>query len=359
MSRTYEPDQLLAANEDAAVFYRRHLLGPDGDGPRRYLIQRGFKSLLGDTPWNVGHAPASWTALHDHLSELGYSDDCQQTAGLTTVSRHGRVIDRFRDRITFGIRDGRGQLVGFAARSAPESRGPRYLNTPKTALFDKSSVLFGLGETSISTATTHVLVEGPLDAIAVRIADSSTYAALALCGTALTAKHIGLIRSLHSERLILAFDGDHAGDRALEDSTALIGADRASAVRLDNNDPAGLLHVCGPRRLTEELARARPAVHVLLDRYLERWPDRRENAEAAVACLRETARMINRVRPTDIASLAARLGIETRLGLETVSAELASAFAPKATWSRSPVNNRSIQRTAHDRREGYTSTLRV
>ena len=359
MSRTYSHDQLLAANEDAAAFYRRHLLGPDGHGPRRYLIQRGFEALLEDTPWTVGHAPASWTALHDHLCELGYSDDCQQAAGLTTLSRHGHMIDRFRDRITFGIRNSRDQLVGFTARNPPDSPGPKYLNTPKTTLFDKSSVLFGLGETSRTQATAHLLVEGPLDAIAVSIADSHTYAALALCGTALTSQHLGLIHSLNSERLILAFDGDPAGGRALEDATTLIGADQASALRLENNDPAGLLHACGPGRLSQELIHARPAVHVLLDLHLAQWANRRENAEAAVACLRETARMIARLKPTNIAPLAARLCTETGLAPETVSAELAASFAPEAPGRRLPASNRHTRRTAHDRRDDYPFALRA
>lgn len=327
---TGEPsrDQLIAANEDAAAFYRRHLVGPDGDGPRRYLSGRGFAALLEDTPWTVGHAPVAWTALHDHLSELGYSDETQLAAGLTLISRRGHVIDRFRDRLTFGIRDHQGHLVGFTARTGPEGRDPKYLNTPKTELFDKSQLLFGLGEATTSPATSCVVVEGPLDAIAVTLADPATYVALALCGTALTASHAQAIRSTAHTELILALDADPAGTRALENAAAALSDQRTAAVRWPQHDPAGLLADAGPQAVSEALSTARPATDVLIELHLASWPDRLDNAEAAIACLREAAAVIARVRPSDVAGLATQLSRETKLPLLTVTTELTEALSP-------------------------------
>lgn len=324
-------DELLAANEEAADYYRRQLLGRNGEGPRDYLTRRGFAALLTDTPWTVGYAPASWTALHDHLSSLGYSDETQLAAGLTTTSSRGNPIDRFRDRITFGIRDERDCLVGFTARAAPEGLGPKYLNTPRTDLFDKSSTFLGLGEATRSPATTHVLVEGPLDAIAVHLADARRYAALAMCGTAITTRHIYAFKQLQPNQVILAFDGDDAGDRALENAITLIGNGRTRAVRHANQDPAALLASGGSARVARQLADARPAVQVLVDVYLHRWPDRRVNAEAGVGCLRETAAAICRAMPDDVASIARRLCTETGLEIATVTAELAYALGRSAT----------------------------
>lgn len=325
---TGEPsrDQLIAANEDAAQFYRRHLLGPDGDGPRRYLSGRGFAALLEDTAWTVGHAPAAWTALHDHLSELGYSDEAQLAAGLTSMSRRGHLIDRFRDRITFGIRDGQDELVGFTARTGPDGRDPKYLNTSKTTLFDKSQVLFGLGEASRSPAASYVLVEGPLDAIAFNLADPSGVAALALCGTALTAKHAEIVGSSAYDRLVLAFDDDAAGARALETAAvALCDESTVAVVSHTGHDPARVLASEGPLALAKALSSARPAAEVLLELHLRKWPDRFENAEAAIACLREAASMVARVNPPDVAAVARRLIDETRLPTPTVTTELANA----------------------------------
>lgn len=344
-STEFTREQLLAANEDAAAFYRRHLFGPDGEGPRRYLIERGFEALLDDTPWTVGHAPAGWTTLHDHLSELGYSDECQLAAGLTTISRHANPIDRFRDRITFGIRNASGDLIGFTARNAPDRSGPKYLNTPKTDLFDKSSELFGLGEAASSSAATHVVVEGPLDAIAVYLATHGELAPLAMCGTALTGHHAYTIHALEPGELILAFDGDAPGDRALETAAATFGAETL-AIRLTRGDPASVLEAEGPQRLSREVALARPAVQVLLDLYLERWPDRLENAEASIGCLRECACMINLVSPADVASIVTRLENETKLGTETVTFEIVQALerTPRSRGLR-VLNHRRLANT--------------
>lgn len=328
MTSTPAPDKLLAANEDAAEFYRRHLLGPDGDGPRHYLIRRGFAALLDDTPWTVGHAPPGWTALHDHLSQLGYSDDVQLAAGLTSISRRGTLIDRFRDRLTFGIRDRQDRLVGFTARTGPEGREPKYLNTPRADLFDKSQILFGLGEATRSPAPACVLVEGPLDAIAVHLADPTNVAPLALCGTALTAKHAEVIRSAPYERLVLVLDGDTAGTRALEKAAAALHDPRTKAVTTRaGHDPASLLTDDGPPALSQALDSARPAADVLLEIHLAKWPDRLDNCEAAIACLRETAHMIAKIQPQDTAALAIRLSHETKLTLGTVTTELTEAVS--------------------------------
>jgi DNA primase len=346
---TSEPsrDQLLAANEDAAEFYRRQLLGPDADGPRSYLTNRGFASLLDRTPWTVGHAPASWTALHDHLADRGYSDKTQLAAGLVFISRRGHLIDRFRDRITFGIRDQHDQLVGYTARSGPDGREPKYLNTAKTGLYDKGQVLFGLGEATRSSAATCVLVEGPLDAIAMSIASPTTVAALALCGTAVTGTHAQMIRSTPYERLVLALDGDPAGARALERATAILNDDRTRAVHCPGHDPASVLATDGPTALSHSLSSARPAVAVLLGLTLAKWPDRLENAEAAIACLREAAAMIGRLKPADVAGLAVGLSRETSLTTLTVTNELTSALSSSAPGRVDPTHHRVTHGHSH------------
>lgn len=339
---TSEPshDELIAANEDAAQFYRRHLLGPDCAGPRSYLTQRGFAALMDDTPWTVGHAPPAWTALHDHLSELGYCDETQLAAGLTSVSRRGNLIDRFRDRLTFGIRDSRDELVGFTARTGPRGRGPKYLNTPRTDLFDKSSVLFGFGEATRAAArSSYVVVEGPLDAIAVNLAEPTGAAALALCGTALTQKQAQAIRSIRYDRLVLVLDDDSAGARALEHASMALADPRTAAIRCPRQDPAGLLACDGPLALSTALSSARPAVEVLLEAHLAKWPDRLDNAEAAIACLREAASTIAKLKPPDVATLAAHLSRDTRLPIRTVTTELADAL-------RSPDSAR-VPRASH------------
>ena len=103
-------DVLLAANEDAARFYRDQLLSSTSSGPSTYLTQRGFGTLLDETPWTIGYAPAGWTSLLEHLSQQGYTSAALLAAGLACRTRRNTLVDRFHDRITFGIRNPEGEL---------------------------------------------------------------------------------------------------------------------------------------------------------------------------------------------------------------------------------------------------------
>lgn len=343
-SEKVSPDELVAANEDAATYYRRHLLGSDAQGPRDYLIGRGFAAVLEDTPWTVGHAPASWTALYDHLADLGYSDQTMLAAGLVTLSRRGTPIDRFRNRITFGIRNLDGQLVGFTARSAPGAGEtvPRYLNTARTPLFDKSSVMFGLGEMARSSLaeTSLVLVEGPLDAIAADLANTKgidRLAPLALCGTALTTRHTELLTGLAPKAIIVAFDDDPAGARAaqhayfqLRPSTTHLRAARLE----DHRDPADELERSGPANLRVRLTADRPLADRVVDDYLATWPNVPKNAEATICALRGAARLVSQMSPNDISRQATRLASRLRLSDQTVTRELCAAVSLSAAPSR-------------------------
>jgi len=338
---TWSPDQLVAANEDAADFFRRHLLGHHGRGPRHYLTQRGFEALLDHTPWTVGYAPATWTALHDHLSGLGYSNDCQRAAGLVTTTRDDRIIDRFRDRITFGIRDLDHALTGFVARSSPDAppSSPRYLNTPTTTIYNKSETLFGLGEqaTLLRSSATSVLVEGPLDAIAIHLAASragSRHVGLALCGTALTDKHAHTALIGTPNSAILYFDPDPAGQRAMRHAHELLHprVDEVRAITLSGTgDQADALRHGGLAAIVRQLDDARPAVDAIIENQLASWPIRQTGAEADLARLRELAKLIANTPCPDVARQAARL--RHRLGLDdkTIARELADAI----TTSRS------------------------
>src|SRR5512144_567032 len=107
---TVDRDVLLAANEDAARFYRDQLLASSSSGPRGYLTARGFGTLLEETPWTIGYAPAGWTSLVEHLRQQGYTGDTLLEAGLACRTRRNTLVDRFRDRITFGLRNSEGEL---------------------------------------------------------------------------------------------------------------------------------------------------------------------------------------------------------------------------------------------------------
>ena len=136
----------------------------------------------------MGYAPAGWRALIAYLRGLGYGDAVIQAAGLARRTRRGALVDFFRDRAMFGIRWPDGTLAGFTGRARPggDRPGPVYLNSRTTGLYHKGSLLFGLyeGRRALAAGARPVLVEGPLDAIAVSAA--GPYAGVSPCGTALT-----------------------------------------------------------------------------------------------------------------------------------------------------------------------------
>lgn len=328
-----ERTRLVAAHEDAAEFYRRMLLGPEGHGPRRYLTSRGFEALLDETRWAVGYAPSGWTRLRDHLGDLGYHDETLLAAGLTRLSRRGTPIDSFRDRITFGIRDLDHSLVGFTARCSPDAPAhvPKYLNTSRTAMYDKSRLLFALGQAS-EHRDALVISEGPLDAIAIDLSFRSREVrptCVALCGTAITEHHRNTVVKLGATRVILAFDNDAAGASAREHTYRLLhGSAEIDAIELPNGaDVAEVFKTSGSEGVRSILTGARPAIDAIIDDRLAAWPQRSENAEAGIACLRSLTQLLADLKPDDMARQAIRLRDSTNLPAIVVTRELAEAIA--------------------------------
>jgi DNA primase len=328
--------EITEVNEAAARYYRDQLQAPDHTGPRDYLTARGFSGLLRESPWSIGYAPDGWTNLHSHLKQHGYSDETMLTAGLITISRRGTPIDRFRDRITFGIRDLDSRLVGFTARVAPTAPAttPKYLNTPRTPAYDKSSVLFGLGEAQTShVADAVVVTEGPLDARAVGAMGDGRWAPLALCGTSLTAMHARRVEQL-GRPAVLAFDDDSAGRRALERAiatmTPITGEPWAVRIGL-GQDPAGLYERLGPEALMAALETATPASDLVVTRILQKWGSTVTAPHRTVPCLREASVALSKLGISNVARHAACLSEALSLEPSTVTHELARAVSARET----------------------------
>jgi DNA primase len=283
-------DRLIAAHTAAASFYAEQLTGPAGAGPLRYLQSRGVAWAVTDPEWSVGYAPASRNALVNHLRVAGFTAREMTTAGLGTLTDDGRVIDRFRDRIMFGLRDpsveGR-PVIGFIGRAAPNAAPgvDKYVNSRNTPIYHKSAVLYGLAE---QHAAAHaggpaVVVEGPIDVLAVaglRHANAGPAPiAVGTCGTALTAEHVAALTAAvdTSAGVIAAFDGDAAGRRAAERAYHLLTpayehrrGEAAGPVRgvevPAGHDPASINERYGPDALTRLLdERSAPLVDLVLE----------------------------------------------------------------------------------------------
>lgn len=222
--------QLYDANEAALRYFRRALEGNAGTPARDYLDSRRF----GDEAislFDLGFAPRSGDGLVAHLRERGLDDRIFLAAGLAMTDDAGRPRDRFRGRLMFPIRDVSGKIVGFGGRILGEGQ-PKYLNSPQTEIFDKSSVLFGIHRTgnAIKDAGSAVLVEGYLDTVRAHLGGFSNV--VAGLGTAVTAKQLALLGRL-TETVILALDPDPAGQRAAV-RTSLAALQEAGASRARN-----------------------------------------------------------------------------------------------------------------------------
>ncbi|NIH69219.1 conjugative relaxase-like TrwC/TraI family protein [Modestobacter marinus] len=211
-------ERLLELNQQAAAFFTAEY---QGSWAPAYLTDRLGTNLLDVERFTIGYAPAGWTGLTDHLRGLGASDDEIVAAGLGSHDSTGRVIDRFRDRVVFAIRDG-DEIHGWIGRRNPahDSRAvPKYLNTAETDLFTKGNELYGLteGAAAVARGATPVLVEGPLDALAVALASDGEFVGIAPLGTAFTDAQAERLRPLIGDgraQIIVATDADRAGQLA-------------------------------------------------------------------------------------------------------------------------------------------------
>jgi len=269
-----------------------------------YLAGRLGTDLTGDHRFSVGYAPDGWTTLTEHLRAHGALDTDILAAGLGTPSGAGRIIDRFRDRLMFPIRDG-GEIHGWVGRRHPDHAdhadhaantgtdqragsgrgGPKYLNTATNPVFSEGRELFGLTENAAALAAgaTPALVEGPIDAIAVTLAgdraglgpDDQTYVGMAPLGTALTpAQADRLAASLGDPRagstrpnVIVATDNDRAGQQAAHRAYWQLTARGHTPGQLllpAGTDPAELLQTHGPQALAEALHTAPGLAHAVI-----------------------------------------------------------------------------------------------
>jgi DNA primase len=229
--------QLVKANDLAQRLYRRSLESSEGAAARAYLAGRGLDPASIDR-FGVGFAPDRWDAVARALSAEGLAPEIGERAGLLSArSSGGGYYDRLRGRITFPIHDVRGRVLGFGGRATKPEQEPKYLNTPETALFHKREALYGLplALEASRRADRLVVVEGYFDLIALHRAGIAE--GVATCGTALTPDHGKALRRRVRE-VVLLFDGDRAGERALTSALEVLLPHglRVRAVSLPSGD---------------------------------------------------------------------------------------------------------------------------
>jgi len=201
---------LLEINEAALAWFVGQLPGTPGAD---YLRRRGLTDAT-VRDWGLGFAPDGWDGLLKHMLTRGVRDDDLLAAGLITENERGRRYDRFRGRVMFPIRDALGRIVGFAGRLLDDGV-PKYLNTPETALFKKGELLYGLDRARVAIRESGevVVVEGYMDVLALHQTGFGN--AVAALGANLTVEQADLLTRLDAQRVLLAFDADDAGQRAV------------------------------------------------------------------------------------------------------------------------------------------------
>jgi DNA primase len=356
-ARREEPgrrQRLVEANRVAAEFYQSQLFGRDAAAGRRFLAQRSFDRSDAER-FGVGYAPTGWDALTRHLSGKGYTQAELVAAGLVSQGQRG-VYDRFRGRLVWPIRDTTGAVVGFGARRLyDEDQGPKFLNTPETALYKKSQVLYGidLAKKAIARDKRVVVVEGYADVMAAHLSGVET--AVATCGTAFGADHAKIVRRLMGDfaaggglqlasgqslggEVIFTFDGDAAGQKA---AVRAFGEDQRFhaqtfvAVAADGMDPCDLRIARGPQAVKALVDSRVPLFEFVIRRVVDGHD--LDTVEGRLGALREAAPLVAGIRDRGmqlgyVRSLARWTGMDT----EEVRREVARAGERPRTTDRAP-----------------------
>ncbi|MDF1521079.1 MAG: DNA primase [Brevefilum sp.] len=208
-----ENERLREVLSMAVTFFQHQLRNTEaGKQALDYLYGRKLTDETIDT-FALGYAPDSWDAQTNHLTSRSVSIQELNDAGLVSERDSGGVYDRFRHRLVIPIRDDRGRMAGFGGRVLRQDDVPKYLNSPKTAVFDKGRMLYGLdiARRDIRVKDQVVIVEGYLDVIGPYQAGFKN--CVSPMGTALTEDQFRLIKR-YSRRIVLALDPDAAGQKA-------------------------------------------------------------------------------------------------------------------------------------------------
>ncbi|RNI24801.1 MobF family relaxase [Flexivirga caeni] len=325
------PDRIAQINELTLQFYEKSL--PDS-WAAQHLRDRFGVNLVGDLELRPGFAPPGWDTLITHLRAQGVTDQEMIAANVAIYNQQGRLRDRFVNRLVMpiihrrdGWRDfqpvpfgGPDVVLGFVGRRHPDltdedKAGPKYLNTAETALFVKGEQLYVAGTYRLAAGATPVLVEGPMDAIAVTVSTDDCVGVAPL-GTSLTEEQADQLARL-GRNPVVATDADAGGQVAAERDFWLLaqhGMDSEQALFPAGFDPAELAGAFGPERLHGMLFDRVPLAETLLQERLTNLPAAQALSTAAKIIAARPARFWE----SGIAQVSNRLKVSTRRAQQEV-----------------------------------------
>ena len=265
--------ELSKVMEEAFKWFRLQLKTSAASEARAYIARRGLSEAAQDR-WEVGFAPDQRQSLFKALTQKGIAPDMIVESGLCAKADDGSIYDRFRGRIIFPIRDGRGRAMSLGGRAMDPNARAKYLNGPETALFDKGRNLFNHGPAREAAGKGQPLIvaEGYMDVIA--LVEAGFKSAVAPLGTAVTEDQLKLMWRIHDEPII-ALDGDKAGIaaalRVVDLALPLLEAGKSLrfAILPTGLDPDDLIKAQGAGAMQKVLDDAQPMVSLLWRRETE------------------------------------------------------------------------------------------
>jgi len=315
--------QLIDIHEAATQYFEANLKSPEAARAREYLTGRGVTAET-IARFRIGYAPDDFNDMRDRLRPH-FSEEAMRASGLFSSKEqadgsHGPLYARFRKRITFPIANEQGKTIAFTARAldSDEKSGPKYMNSPETALYTKGQVLFNLDKAKADMRTHDfaLLVEGQMDCISIYMA--GVHNVLATSGTAFTEMQVRLL-SRFTRRVVVNFDPDTAGANAAEKSIALLTEEdfEVKVVALEGGlDPDRFVREQGIQAYMAALRTAKRHSDYLIDRARQLFPGRTADAKVKALnfLLPHIRRMPNRIHRDEFAADAAqKLGIDSMI----------------------------------------------
>ena len=313
--------QLLDIHERASAFFEELLRRPDGAGAREYLAGRGLNDDMLRV-FRIGFAPDSGFLLRDRLKG-SFDEETLKASGLFSwkeeaEGKSAAMYSKFRDRVMFPITNESGKIIAFTGRTLAtgDKAGPKYLNSPETAIYSKSRVLFNLdrAKEAIRKLDYAILVEGQMDCISVYAA--GFHNVIASSGTAFTEAQVRLLARF-SRNIVVSFDPDTAGAAAAERSLALLTEEEFNikVARLEPGfDPDLLIRRKGREAYAVVLKSAQKYFDYLIARAQAQFPTRTpEGKQKAVNfLLPHIHRIPSRIVRDELAGeIAHKLGIDS------------------------------------------------
>jgi DNA primase len=347
-------EAVFQMHELAAETFRANLHGPGGETARAYLVRRGLKPETIDQ-FGLGYSDRSGHGLLRLLEQRNFTPVQMEQSGLVRKGDDGSFYDYFRGRLMFPIHNEMGKTIGFGGRGLTDADRPKYLNSPETAIYKKSRVVFNLhrAKEAIRKEDRAILVEGYMDVIGVSAAGFR--GVVASCGTALTPDQVRAIKR-HTDKMVVNFDPDAAGEKAAEGKLPILLEEglQVRIVELDGGlDPDEYCKERGAEAYRARLDGAKGYFHWLADRARSQYDLR--TTEGQVAVLKYLVPAVQRI-PDKLERMQVAIEVAGYVGVDQANQGMVLDAFKKSVADR---NDRPMQQPVESVRPGEKGLLNV